>query len=96
MKITRAYYLSEDVVKFLDSCPDGRKNSTGPMKGIGIYGLSRSQIVDKAVRYYWLLELGEEIENLQKANRLLQKELIRVTGQRGLFAHLKRLLRKRE
>jgi hypothetical protein len=88
MKIIRSYSLDDDVVKFLDSLPDGRGKV-----------MSRGTYVAKAVRMYWLKEMGAEIEELE-ARSARWAERYNELKARGcsscLWCRLKLLLRKRE
>jgi Mg2+ and Co2+ transporter CorA len=97
----RSYALDSDVVRFLDSLPDGRKrpNPFSPRH----YASSRSKTVSQAVRAYYLTDqfdeikhLYENIEGLQKVIRDLHEEIRTLKARRGLLYRLKRLLRKQE
>jgi hypothetical protein len=97
----RSYALDPDVVRFLDSLPDGRKrpNPWSPRH----YASSRSKTVSQAVRAYYLTdqfdenkELKKNIAGLQNVIRNLHEEIRDLKAGRGLLHRLKRLLRKRE
>jgi hypothetical protein len=97
----RSYALDPDVVRFLDSLPDGRKRPNQWTKRH--YAASRSKTVSQAVRAYYLTDQFDEIkqlykniEGLQKVIRDLHQEIRDLKGSRGLLHRLKRLLRKRE
>jgi Mg2+ and Co2+ transporter CorA len=97
----RSYALDPDVVRFLDSLPDGRKRPNQWTKRH--YAASRSKTVSQAVRAYYLTDQFDEIkqlykniEGLQGVIRDLHDELRDLKGSRGLLHRLKRLLRKRE
>lgn len=97
----RSYALDPDVVRFLDSLPDGRKrpNAFTPRH----YASSRSKTVSQAVRAYYLTDqfeenkmLKENIAGLQNVIREAYAEIKALKAKRGLLHRLKRLLRKRE
>tara|TARA_Y100001973_G_C5170318_1_gene318641 strand:+ start:631 stop:939 length:309 start_codon:yes stop_codon:yes gene_type:complete len=99
--IPRSYALDPDVVRFLDSLPDGRKRPNPFSKRH--YASSRSKTVSEAVRAYYLTdqyeyqkELLRNIEGLQRVIREANEEIRALKAKRGLLYRLKRLLRKRE
>lgn len=69
--IPRSYALDPDVVKFLDSLPDGRKRPNPFSKRH--YAESRSKTVSEAVRAYYLTDQYEEVKQLYKNIAGLQK-----------------------
>ena len=96
----RSYSLDPDVVRFLDSLPDGRKrpNAFTPRH----YASSRSKTVSQAVRAYYLTDQFDEVKQLYEQIAKLQNEIRRaydkireLKEKRGLLYRLKRLLRKR-
>lgn len=97
----RSYALDPDVVRFLDSLPDGRKRPNPFSKRH--YAQSRSKTVSEAVRAYYLTdqfeytrELLKNIEGLQRVIRELHEEISFLKEGRGPLRRLWRLLRKRE
>jgi hypothetical protein len=97
----RSYALDPDVVRFLDSLPDGRRRPNAFTARH--YASSRSKTVSQAVRAYYLTnqfdevkQLYKNIEGLQNVIRNLHKEIRDLKAGRGLLHRLKRLLRKRE
>ena len=97
----RSYALDPDVVRFLDSLPDGRRRPDpwSPRH----YASSRSKTVSQAVRAYYLTnqfdenkELKENIAGLQNVIKDLYAEIRDLKQSRGLLGRLWRLLRKRE
>ena len=92
-KATRSFALDMDVARWLDSQPDGRRGRHYELH----WGGTRSQLVSKAVRAYWMSDLyledkrlrEESIVALDTINRL-QKEL----RERGLLNRIKRLFRR--
>ena len=99
--IPRSYALDPDVVKFLDSLPDGRKRPNPFSKRH--YASSRSKTVSEAVRAYYLTDQYEEVKQLyeniaglQRVIREAHDEIRALKASRGLWSRLKRLLRKRE
>jgi hypothetical protein len=88
MKIIRSYSLDEDVVRFLDSLPDGRGKV-----------MSRGTYVSKAVRMYWLKDMGSEIEELEARSARWSARYTEIKAKgcsSCLWCRLKRLLRQRE
>jgi Mg2+ and Co2+ transporter CorA len=97
----RSYALDPDVVRFLDSLPDGRKRPNQFTKRH--YASSRSKTVSQAVRAYYLTDQFDEIKKLYKNIKGLQRvirechqEIRDLKAERGLLHRLKLLLRKRE
>jgi hypothetical protein len=97
----RSYALDPDVVRFLDSLPDGRKRPNPFSKRH--YASSRSKTVSEAVRAYYLTDqfeytkdLLKNIEGLQKVIKELHEEIRALKAGRGPLRRLLRLLRKRE
>ena len=96
----RSYALDPDVVRFLDSLPDGRKRPNQFTKRH--YASSRSKTVSQAVRAYYLTdqfeyqkELLKNIEGLQRVIRECHSEIRDLKAGRGPLRRLWRLLRKR-
>ena len=90
----RSYALDPDVVRFLDSLPDGRKrpNPWSPRH----YAYSRSKTVSQAVRAYYLTdqfdenkELKKNIAGLQEVIKRLHKELDEIKQKKSLWGRLK-------
>ena len=99
--IPRSYALDSDVVRFLDSLPDGRKRPNPFSKRH--YASSRSKTVSEAVRAYYLTDqfeytkdLLKNIEGLQSVIRELHEEIRILRAKKGLLHRLKRLLRMQE
>ena len=99
--IPRSYALDPDVVRFLDSLPDGRKRPNPFSKRH--YASSRSKTVSEAVRAYYLTDqfeytkgLLKNIQGLQKVIQDLNDEIRALKAKRGLLYRLKRLLRTQE
>ena len=96
--IPRSYALDPDVVRFLDSLPDGRKRPNPFSKRH--YASSRSKTVSEAVRAYYLTDqfeytkgLLKNIQGLQKVIQDLNDEIRALKAKKGLLYRLKRLLR---
>jgi hypothetical protein len=90
----RSYALDPDVVRFLDSLPDGRKRPN-PWSSRH-YASSRSKTVSQAVRAYYLTdqfdyqkELLKNIEGLQEVIKRLHKELDEIKQKKSLWGRLK-------
>ena len=97
----RSYALDPDVVRFLDSLPDGRKRPNPFSKRH--YASSRSKTVSEAVRAYYLTDqfeytkdLLKNIEGLQRVIKELHEEIRILKEGKGLLRRLLRLLRKQE
>ena len=97
----RSYALDPDVVRFLDSLPDGRRRPNQWTKRH--YAASRSKTVSQAVRAYYLTDQFDEIkqlykniEGLQKVIRECHQEIRALKARKGLLYRLKRLLRTQE
>ena len=97
----RSYALDPDVVRFLDSLPDGRKrpNPFSPRH----YASSRSKTVSQAVRAYYLTnqfdenkELRENIAGLQEVIKKKNAQIKTLKAKKGLLHRLWRLLRTQE
>jgi len=96
----RSYALDPDVVRFLDSLPDGRKRPDpfSPRH----YASSRSKTVSQAVRAYYLTnqfdenkELKANIAGLQDVIKEKNAKIKALKARRGLLYRLMLLLRKR-
>lgn len=87
-KRIRSYAMDEDVADFLDDLPDGRGKV-----------ISRGTYVNKAVRMYWLRDMGEEIERMERALEANLDVIERLRAEkrsRGILYRLWRLLRRQE
>jgi len=91
----RSYALDPDVVRFLDSLPDGRKRPNPWAKRH--YASSRSKTVSQAVRAYYLTDQFEEIkqlykniEGLQRVIRECHDEIRELKSERSIFSRIKR------
>ena len=90
----RSYALDPDVVRFLDSLPDGRKRPNQWTKRH--YAASRSKTVSQAVRAYYLTDQFEEnkmlkknIAGLQEVIKRLHKDVEEMNQKKSLWGRLK-------
>lgn len=85
----RSYALDRDVVDFLDSQPDGRKRPNQFSKRH--YASSRSKMVSRAVRAYYLTET---MDRIQEQRDKLQAELLKATEHSCLWCRFRSRLKR--
>lgn len=93
-KATRSFALDMDVARWLDAQPDGRRGRHYELH----WGGTRSQLVSKAVRAYWMSDLYISEKRLQEESVMAQETINRLQlelRRKGLWNRLRRLLRLR-